>query len=177
MGVMSVDALLVRLGPEELVRLSPSAVVEFLDEVRFAADVPASVGARRGDRFVFLDEWSATLISPGYGDLESPLSSAVRLGTTVHEGIDYGHGAVMSHPPEVVASLSAVLDSMTVGDCFEPLPDGTPRPPSEWVTDGAWSYPTDETGVTNLAAELLGDVQLLYRQAAAAGQAMLIAVV
>jgi hypothetical protein len=125
---------------------------------------------------VFLDEWSATLLSPGVDDPDNPLIRAVREGSEVSE-LEYGHGPVAFHPPDIVRALSAELDRLDGDACFEDLPDGTSRAPEQWITDGEWGYPTDAEGVRRRAAELLGLVQGLYRAAASREEGMLIAVV
>jgi hypothetical protein len=175
---VSVEALLVRMGPGELREFTTTEELrERLDEVRFGGDVPGSgLGAVHSDRFVFLDEWSATLLSPGLGDPDDPLIRVVREGTEVSQ-LEYGHGPVSFHPPDVVRALSAELDRLDVDACFDDLPDGTPRAPEQWITDGRWGYPTDADGVRQRAAELLEIVRRLYRDAAAHDEGMLIAVV
>jgi hypothetical protein len=171
-----VAALLVRVMPsrvEELQR-SPGALAE---EVETRLHGPAAeLGVVRGERVVRLDEWSATLAAPGNLDPDHPLARAVRFGRHPLPGVEIGYGEVLYNAPEDVERIAGELRELPPWAPFRATDWGVFEP-DHWITDGEGGYPTDGEGVLRRAAELLELLEGFYRDAAAAGEGVIVAAV
>jgi len=176
---VSVEALLVRVAParvDELQR-APEALADEVEALLHGDDPPvADRGVVRGERFVRLDEWSATLAAPGNLDADHPLARAVRFGSHPLPGVEIGYGEVLYNAPEDVERIAGELKELPPWAPFRATDWGVFEP-DDWITDGAGGYPADGEGVLRRAAELLELLEGFYRDAAAAHDGVIVAAV
>jgi hypothetical protein len=175
---VAVEALLVRLAPTRVAELRrrPGSFAELVESLLHDEAPPTDRGVIRTDRLVRLDEWSATLAAPGNLDPEHPLARAVRFGSHALPGVEIGFGEVLYNAPDDVRTIAGELRDLPPWAPFRATEWGVFEP-DHWITDGEHGYPTDGEGVLRRAAELLELLETFYREAAVAGDGVVVAAV